>query len=125
MTRTVRDTAAILDALEGPAVGDPHRAPRPERPFLEEVGRAPRKLSIAYTIKAFDGKSDRPRDSKGRSRYGQVARSSLGHEVREAAPDFSWEGFLHATACDLVLRHGLHMRCIGEHGSVDARARRT
>ncbi len=96
MTRTVRDTAAILDALEGPAVGDPHRAPRPERPFLEEVGRTPRRLSIAYTIKAFDANPIDPEIQRAVLDTVKLL-NSLGHEVREAAPEFSWEGFLHAT----------------------------
>jgi amidase len=96
VTRTVRDTAAILDALEGPAVGDPHTAPKPERPFLEEVGRTPRALSIAYTAKAFDGG---PVDAEIESAVGNIAQMlrDLGHEVREGAPVFSWEAYLHAT----------------------------
>jgi amidase len=46
ITRTVRDTAAVLDCVAGPASGDPYYAPQPERPFLEEVGRDPGSLRI-------------------------------------------------------------------------------
>ena len=38
VTRTVRDTAAVLDAVAGPAPGDPYAAPAPERPYVDEVG---------------------------------------------------------------------------------------
>src|SRR2546426_10748759 len=39
VTRSVRDSAALLDATAGPALGDPYWAPAPEGPFAEEVGR--------------------------------------------------------------------------------------
>ena len=41
VSRSVRDSAALLDATHGPAAGDPYRAPPPERPFREEVGADP------------------------------------------------------------------------------------
>jgi amidase len=47
VTRSVRDSAALLDATCGPAVGDPYCAPAQERPFLAEVGAEPGKLRIA------------------------------------------------------------------------------
>jgi len=40
VTRSVRDSAALLDATAGADVGDPYYAPRPARPFLQEVGIA-------------------------------------------------------------------------------------
>jgi amidase len=48
VSRTVRDSAALLDATEGYMPGDPYAAPRPERPFLSEVTRAPGKLRIGF-----------------------------------------------------------------------------
>ena len=96
VTRTVRDTAAILDALQGPAVGDPHQAPPPERPFLTEVGRTPRRMSIAYTTRAFDGGAVDPEIERAVLDTVETLRK-LGHEVRESAPPLSWEAFLHAT----------------------------
>lgn len=41
LTRSVRDTAAILDAIAGPMPGDPYQAPPPARPFAEEPGTTP------------------------------------------------------------------------------------
>jgi amidase len=46
VTRTVRDTAGVLDAVHGGAVGDTVRAPAPTRPYVNEVGAAPGKLRI-------------------------------------------------------------------------------
>ena len=47
ITRTVRDSAALLDAAAGPDVGDPYWAPAPARPFLAEVGAEPGRLRVA------------------------------------------------------------------------------
>jgi amidase len=47
VTRSVRDAAAMLDAVHGPAPGDPYVAPPPARPYVEEVGADPGKLRIA------------------------------------------------------------------------------
>src|SRR3989442_4431365 len=46
VTRSVRDTAALLDAVTGPMPGDPYFAPPPARPFAAEVGRDPGRLRI-------------------------------------------------------------------------------
>lgn len=46
VTRSVRDSAAILDATHGPAPGDPYGAPPPRRAYLAEVGRDPGPLRV-------------------------------------------------------------------------------
>src|SRR5207245_1172767 len=46
LTRSVRDTAAVLDAVSGPMPGDPYHAPPPARPFAREVGTAPGPLRV-------------------------------------------------------------------------------
>jgi amidase len=55
LTRTVRDTAGILDAVAGPMPGDPYFAPPPARPFREEVGRDPGQLRVGLMIRAPGG----------------------------------------------------------------------
>ena len=52
LTRSVRDSATLLDATSGPDLGDPYYAPPPARPFIEEVGADPGRLRIAFTTKA-------------------------------------------------------------------------
>src|SRR5580692_1576355 len=49
---SVRDSAVMLDALNGPEVTSPYVAPPPERPFSQEVGRDPGKLRISFTDKS-------------------------------------------------------------------------
>lgn len=96
LTRTVRDTAALLDAMSGPAVGDPHQAPRPERPFLEELGRAPRRLRIAFTTTAFDGS---PVDPEVAAAVVATAKLlvDMGHDVDESTPEHDWDEFILST----------------------------
>ena len=52
LTRSVRDSAALLDATAGPDMGDPYWAPPPQRPYLQEVGADPGRLRIAFTTNA-------------------------------------------------------------------------
>ncbi|HEY4331096.1 MAG TPA: amidase, partial [Ilumatobacteraceae bacterium] len=46
VSRTVRDTASLLDAVRGPGVGDTVIAPPPSRPYLDDVGAEPGRLRI-------------------------------------------------------------------------------
>jgi amidase len=55
LTRSVRDSAALLDATAGPDLGDPYQAPRKERPFLEEVGLSPGRLKIGFLTSVPEG----------------------------------------------------------------------
>jgi amidase len=48
LTRSIRDTARVLDCVAGPGPGDPYTAPAPARAYRKEVGAAPGKLRIGY-----------------------------------------------------------------------------
>jgi amidase len=50
VTRTVRDSAALLDVTSGPDAGDPYFAPPKDRPFLEEVKRDAGRLKIGFLL---------------------------------------------------------------------------
>jgi amidase len=50
ITRSVRDSAAVLDVTAGPMAGDPYAAPAAPRSFLAEVGRDPGRLRIGFTV---------------------------------------------------------------------------
>src|SRR5262250_192084 len=88
VTRTVRDSAALLDATSGPDIGDPYWAPPPPRPFLDEVGRDPGRLRIAITTRTPDGDLGHP-DCVAAADHAARLCASLGHEVTETA----WPGF--------------------------------
>ncbi len=85
VTRSVRDSAALLDATAGPDPGDPYWAPPPARPFVREVGADPGRLRIAVSTAAGNGA---PVHADCVAAVEDAARlaSSLGHEVTQAAP---------------------------------------
>jgi amidase len=85
VTRSVRDSAALLDATCGPDVGAPYVAPPPERPFLEETKREPRKLRIAVTASSLLGSTVHP-DCVAAAQDAAKLCASLGHAVEEAKP---------------------------------------
>ena len=49
LTRTVRDSAALLDVIAGPGIGEPYEIATPTRPYLDEVGRPSGKLKIGFS----------------------------------------------------------------------------
>ena len=57
LTRSVRDSAAALDAIAGPDVGAPYFMPAPARPYLEESRTEPAKLRIAFSDRTDAGRS--------------------------------------------------------------------
>ncbi len=85
VTRSVRDSAALLDATSGPDVGDPYWAPPPARPFLQEVGADPGKLRIAFTASNFSGATIHA-DCLQAVRDAASLCAALGHKVEEADP---------------------------------------
>ncbi len=86
VTRSVRDSAALLDAISGPALGDPYSAPSAERPFADEAQREPGRLRIAFTTRAPAG-SPVHADCIAATETAAKLCASLGHDVVEAAPD--------------------------------------
>src|SRR5215469_6250031 len=85
ITRSVRDSASLLDSTAGPDVGDPYCAPPPVRPFLREVGVDPGRLHIAFTTTAPSGVPIHPDCVRAVTEAAKLC-SELGHEVTEAAP---------------------------------------
>ena len=85
VTRTVRDSAALLDATSGPDIGDPYWAPPNKRPFVKEIGANPGKLKIALTKKGYDGTQIHPDCVQAVEETARLC-ADLGHEVEEALP---------------------------------------
>jgi amidase len=82
VTRSVRDSAALLDATSGMQAGDPYYAPPTPRPFLEEVGTPPGKLRIALLVSAPSGTNVDP-DCIAAAQDAARLCADLGHEVEE------------------------------------------
>jgi amidase len=80
LTRSVRDTAAVLDAIAGPGTGDPYSAPPPARPFVEEVGTPPGRLRIGLRTRRRDGGRSHPECERAVADAGRLL-ESLGHQV--------------------------------------------
>ena len=85
---SVRDSAAMLDAIHGPEPSSPYVAPQPQRPFLEEVGRDPGRLRIAFTDKSPYGDAIDP-EIAAATREIAALLAGLGHHVEERAPDLA------------------------------------
>ena len=95
----MRDTAAVLDAVSGPAPGDPYAAPTPARPFVEEVGADPGRLRIGVQHVAFGATVATHPDCVDAADEAGALLESLGHMVEPThvaaldSPDFV-EAFL-------------------------------
>jgi amidase len=93
LTRSVRDSAAMLDAITGPEAGEPYGIVPPDRPFLDEVTREPGRLRIAFTDRPLLGEH---MDAECKAALHDAVKllEALGHSVVEAAPPIDRETFL-------------------------------
>jgi amidase len=92
LTRTVADTAAILDVLAGYEPGDATWAPPPAEPFAQSAARDPGRLRIAATTlpPVPDAVVD-PMCARALADAAELLRS-LGHEVEEVDPPWQQDG---------------------------------
>ena len=84
LSRTVRDTAAMVDLSSGMVNGDPYTAPAKARPYLEETEVDPGRLRIAYHAQPYNG-SDIHKDCVEAVNEAAKICADLGHEVEEKA----------------------------------------
>ncbi len=85
VTRSVRDCAALLDAVAGNAPGDPYSAPPAPPSFHAAALQSPRLLRIAFTTRRFDGTAVHP-DCAAAVEHAAKLCEELGHHVEEASP---------------------------------------
>lgn len=90
ITRTVRDSAAFLDATHGPEPGDPYAAPAFAGSFLEGIGRPGPRLRIAFQQHDHFGRPMHPVTAAA-VRETAALLADLGHRVEEARPHFDAE----------------------------------
>jgi amidase len=114
VTRSVRDSAALLDATSGPDLGDPYPAPPVTRRFAQEVGRDPGRLRIAVSRRPPGGRlNDRPvhQDCLAALDDAVALLTALGHEVVEDdLPGLTGQvgaaiGHVYAAAMSWVIKH--------------------
>ncbi len=93
VSRTVRDTATMLDAVSAPAPGDPFVIPQPARPYAQEVGAPVRPMRIAWTADSWQPET--PTDPEIVDAVEQVAAllEKAGHKVVEASPPQDYEAY--------------------------------
>lgn len=99
VSRTVRDSAALLDAVNGGGIGEPYYIAPPVDSYLSELQKSPGRLRIGFCLQWLDAVPTAPVVSRAMT---DVARQleSLGHHLELVAPDLgtSWESFVHANA---------------------------
>jgi len=83
VSRSVRDSAALLDATAGPDLGAPYAAQPPNRPFLDEVWQAPGRLRISIQRQPWNG-TEPHKDCLAALEDAVALCRDLGHEVEEA-----------------------------------------
>jgi amidase len=109
ITRTVRDAAALLDAVHGPLAGERYYAPTPDRSYLAALRGPSRPLRIAVSADTWTERALHP-DVAATIESTAELLSELGHHVEVVRPDLDWEAFLAAltvtfcagTASDVV-----------------------
>jgi amidase len=106
LSRTVRDTAAAMDAAAGPDLGAPYWAPPIERPYMQEIQSPPKPLKIALQATSFTGAAVHPECRKAVEETAKLC-ASLGHAVEEAKPSFDFDkailAWANVVACGTAL----------------------
>lgn len=85
LSRTVRDSACLLDAVQGVELGSPFHIEPPKRPYLEEVGRDPGRLRIAFSARSPIGTEVDPEIANMLQDTAHKL-ERLGHYVEPAEP---------------------------------------
>ncbi len=83
VSRSVRDSAALLDATAGPDLGAPYFAERAARSWLDEVGADPGRLRIALQLETWNGAPTDPECAEAARRAARLC-ESLGHRIEPA-----------------------------------------
>jgi amidase len=101
VTRTVRDTAHMLDLVQGMAVGDKYTAPPPVRPYVQELAAAPGSLRVALSTTAWSGA---PVDAEVAAETVRAAKvlEQLGMVVTEASPQVDWDDVFLSTRAETL-----------------------
>lgn len=86
VTRSVRDAAGILDAIHGPAPGDPYAAPPPARPYAQELGEDPGRLRIGVMSTPAGGGFETHPECVSAVSDAAALLEELGHHLEDSHP---------------------------------------
>ena len=117
LTRSVRDTAVMLDACAGPDLGAPYVAPPLQRSHADAISRPPRRLRVALCDTTLTGAPIDP-EVQGAVRQAGHLLQALGHHVEPGRPDAdvammmrAWTDIV-AVGTALSIRNGLKGRAL-------------
>ena len=116
VSRSVRDSAAFLDAIHGPEPGDPYAAPAFDGNYLTEHAQPPGTLKIAVDMNALTGQEVHPECVAAVEQAASLC-ESLGHTVDAASPVFDREEYGMATstlvAANIALNVNARLEILG------------
>jgi amidase len=96
VSRSVRDSALLLDLTHGPAKGDPYHAPAFTGSFLDSLSKDPRPLRVAIDLEPVSGGAIHE-ECHAAVRGAAALLESLGHKVEMASPKYDRTAFVRAT----------------------------
>ncbi len=104
LTRSVRDSAALLDITHGADAGAPCAAPAPGGRFLDAAGRMPGRLRVTVCAQPLLGNGQPGAAARAALADAASLLASLGHQVEEGAPaidaDAALRAFFTVVACE-------------------------
>lgn len=109
LTRTVRDAAALLDAVSAPVIGEKFSAPAPVRPYVSDLTANPGRLRIAVTTDAWSGVAVDAQVAAATVSAGQTL-EWIGHTVIEGSPTIDPEAIVEAAMLSVLATGGAILR---------------
>lgn len=98
VTRTVRDSAAMLDATGYPEAASPYAPPPKARPYMEEIAKSPGKLRIAWSSETPNGRPIDPEVQAALERTAELL-TGLGHELVPRGLGIDYRTLYRAQGC--------------------------
>jgi amidase len=89
-TKSIRDTALLLDVMSHPQPGDPFVITKPRETYVTMIGWAAPRLKIGWSVKPLNDRPVDPEIAEAVRRTAKVL-ASLGHIVEEDHPDYDGE----------------------------------